>query len=968
MSDTVERLRLALADRYVLERRLGQGGMATVYLAEDLKHHRRVAIKVLRPELAAALGAERFLREIETTANLRHPHILPLYDSGEADGFLYYVMPFVDGESLRDRLAREKQLPVEDALQIAREVADALSCAHGRGIVHRDIKPENILLEHGHAVVADFGIARAIGQAAEAALTETGLAIGTPAYMSPEQATGSTDLDGRCDLYALGCVLYEMLAGEPPFGGATPVAILARKAVEPVRSLRVVRDTVPEAIDGAIAKALAKVPADRFATASQFVEALGRGVVARPRRRYRKASAITTLALVGVAVVAGGTVLLRGRAGAVSLDPQLVAVAPFDVLASDLALWSEGMMDVLARTLDGAGPLRTASPSVAARHWKGPADPAAASAFGRRTGAQFAVIGSIVSAGPDSVRLTATIVDAASARTIAEVEVRDERSRMERVADSTTVRLLRQFARVRPVGAFRSTTFAATSLPALRAFLRGEQQFRRAAWDSAMVSYREAVELDSSFALAWRRMSGVRGCGRLGGAGDDLGREYGLRAGDLNHGLPPRDSLLVAADSLFEALFDDLYDAEWFADRERLFAILEEAVRRYPDDPEVWYELGDAHVHWTVPGRSTPQTALEPLDRAIALDSAFGPAYLHVPGLALQLGREDLARRYLATYATLGDVDVTSEGMNLVHRLLAEGTPRPAALERAIDSTPAYDLFAAFLAVQALPDSAATALRLARALIASPPFGEQWIDDADFRALVLAVGLAQRGQLQEALRAAGWWQPLFARAAVLGGVPADSARMTFASWLGTPVPEEVTSSVVEAEIHVLPWWLERGDTTSLNRFAARWDSVATTNADQPAVQTLARYAADDGRAYSALARADTADAARRFMALPESACQCLLDRVITARLLGLQGRYAEAAALLDRSWAVATFPEPLEAVRRLERARFAERLGQREVAVANYVYVVSLWRTADRELEPLVEEARTAMGRLATGR
>ena len=223
LSDLQARLQDALADRYSLDRELGAGGMATVYLAHDLKHDRKVAIKVLRPELVHALGPERFLREIATTANLHHPHILPLYDSGRtaepSGALLYYVMPFVEGESLRDRLKREKQLPLDDALRIAREVADALSYAHGHGVIHRDIKPENILLESGHALVADFGIARAVSTAGADRLTDTGLALGTPAYMSPEQAAGDRDVDGRTDLYSLGCVLYEMLAGQPPFSG-----------------------------------------------------------------------------------------------------------------------------------------------------------------------------------------------------------------------------------------------------------------------------------------------------------------------------------------------------------------------------------------------------------------------------------------------------------------------------------------------------------------------------------------------------------------------------------------------------------------------------------------------------------------------------------------------------------------------------------------------------------------------------
>ncbi len=276
MTEVLPRLQAALADRYVIERELGRGGTATVYLAHDLKHDRAVALKVLRPELAAALGPARFLREIQIAARLTHPHILPLHDSDEAGGFLFYVMPYVEGESLRDRLTRERQLPLEDVLQISREVADALSYAHSHDVVHRDIKPENILFEAGHAVVSDFGIARAITAAGGEKLTETGFTVGTPGYMSPEQAAGGAELDRRSDVYSLGCVLYEMLVGEPPFTGPSAQAILARQSLEPVPRLRTVRDTVPESLEQVVRKALAKLPADRFATVGQFAEALGR--------------------------------------------------------------------------------------------------------------------------------------------------------------------------------------------------------------------------------------------------------------------------------------------------------------------------------------------------------------------------------------------------------------------------------------------------------------------------------------------------------------------------------------------------------------------------------------------------------------------------------------------------------------------------------------------------------------------
>jgi serine/threonine protein kinase/Tol biopolymer transport system component len=276
LSPPQERLRTALADRYRIERELGAGGMATVYLAHDLRHDRDVAIKVLHPDLGAALGGDRFLSEIRTTARLQHPHILPLLDSGEADGLLYYVMPYVAGETLRARLERERQLPIEDAIRIAREVADALGAAHGLGIIHRDIKPENILLQGGHALVADFGIALAVQHAAGQRMTQTGLSLGTPQYMSPEQAMGEKTLDARSDIYALGAVTYEMLVGEPPFTGPTAQSIMAKVLTERPTAPSAVRDTVPAGVERAVLKALAKLPADRFATAEKFAEALTR--------------------------------------------------------------------------------------------------------------------------------------------------------------------------------------------------------------------------------------------------------------------------------------------------------------------------------------------------------------------------------------------------------------------------------------------------------------------------------------------------------------------------------------------------------------------------------------------------------------------------------------------------------------------------------------------------------------------
>jgi len=356
---TLERLRASLSDRYRIERELGQGGMATVYLAEDLRHKRKVAIKVLRAELAAVIGAERFVSEIQTTANLQHPHILALHDSGAADGFLYYVMPYVEGESLRDRLSREKQLPIADAVRIAGEVASALDYAHRQGVIHRDIKPENILLHDGRALVADFGIALA-ATSAGSRMTETGMSLGTPHYMSPEQAMGERQLDARTDIYALGCVLYELLAGDPPFTGSTAQAIVAKVMTERPTPLSTVRDTVPEEVEDAVLTALAKLPADRFATAAEFAAAL-QGQGTGPMRRVRPTRpaappprrVVPALLVAAIAVAVWGW--LRPRPTSPTLPPSRLAI-PTPTLGGT----STGLQRQIAITPDGSTILYTA--------------------------------------------------------------------------------------------------------------------------------------------------------------------------------------------------------------------------------------------------------------------------------------------------------------------------------------------------------------------------------------------------------------------------------------------------------------------------------------------------------------------------------------------------------------------------------------------------------------------------------
>jgi len=377
MPSSLDRLKIAIADHYEIEHEVGHGAMATVYLARDLRLHRQVAIKVLLPELGFVLGPERFRREIELATKLSHPHILPIYDSGEADGELYYVMPYVSGESLRARLNRERQLPLDEALRIAAEVASALDHSHRHGIIHRDIKPENILLEDGQALVADFGIARAVSAVGEGKLTSTGVSLGTPSYMSPEQGMADPNLDGRTDIYSLGCVLYEMLAGSPPFTGRTTQALIARHSLDAVPSLTTVRQTIPEEVEDVVLCALAKVPADRFSTAGEFADALnacrqgGTGGMrrTRPGTRQRKAKprkwgvialfvalgvvAVTGAAWAGKAFVWGTWRRSATSIGPAGFKPQRIAVLYFKDLSPNkqLGYLADGLTESLINQL-----------------------------------------------------------------------------------------------------------------------------------------------------------------------------------------------------------------------------------------------------------------------------------------------------------------------------------------------------------------------------------------------------------------------------------------------------------------------------------------------------------------------------------------------------------------------------------------------------------------------------------------
>lgn len=519
MTSAAERLAAALGDRYTIEREIGAGGMATVYLATDLKHERQIALKVLRPELAASLGADRFLREVKITAGLNHPHILPLLDSGEVDGFLYYAMPYVTGETLRDRLAREKQLPVDDALQIAREVADALDYAHGRGVVHRDIKPENILLQSGHALVADFGIARAVTAAGGDHLTGTGIAVGTPTYMSPEQATASRDIDGRADQYSLGCVLYEMLAGQAVFTGPTVESIVRQHVVSAPPSVTNIRPEVPAGVVTALGRALAKTPADRFKTVGLFAEALVRnesspaGSAASRRRRL-------FLALTGaVVVVAVVSVLLLsrfGRAGApapAAVALTSIAVLPFENLsgAGPEAYFAGGLQNELLTELSKLATLTVIS-RTSVMGYSGKNTPLRQIASELHVGS---VVEASVQTNGQRLRVNVRLIDAATGadlwgqqydRTIDDVFAIQSDIVQKVVTAVGAVLTSRQRQ-----GLAESPT---PNEEAYRLFLQGREYESRSGkknWDIAQQLYERALALDPKFALAHGALSEVHG-------------------------------------------------------------------------------------------------------------------------------------------------------------------------------------------------------------------------------------------------------------------------------------------------------------------------------------------------------------------------------------------------------------------------------------------------------------------------
>src|SRR3954454_4341497 len=695
-------LQSALADRYRIERELGRGGMATVYLAHDLKHDRKVAIKVLRPELAAVLGAERFLAEIRVTANLQHPNLLPLFESGEAGSFLYYVMPYVEGETLRARLERERQLRVDETIRLVTLLGNALAYAHAHGVIHRDLKPENILLQSGQPVIADFGIALAVAQAGGPRVTETGLSVGTPHYMSPEQAAAERVIDARSDQYALAAVTYEMLSGEPPHTGPTAQAVIARLMTEQVRSLRATRPGVPVEVDRAVARALAKSPADRFGSVGEFVAGLSSPAELAPDRSGKPAARRPLLAAIGVVIAVALSVFVVRRVQRSTIDGsppdnlRVVAVLPFRNISRDTAqqYFSAGMTEEIATQLSRVAALRDLSRAAAAQY-----DTAAdrLRRMSRDLGVGSVVDGSVRLAG-DRVRIAVELTNVRTGQSLwsdqYDRQLSDLFAVQDDVAHKVTAALQATLtpAEAKRVGHAPTSDMAAYQLylralelnPVLRtenlsggalleqairmdttfaaayAQLARNQMFRsvageRAYTDSAFVAARKAIALDPELADGWFALADLESVVlKL----SDARRDY-LRALELN---PSSGGAMADLANVYVALgrFDEALD--WSLRNQELNPteshgpyhvtlglmpldddsatgrFLLAAERRFPTEPRI-----QALLAWLDLRRGSDQAALERARRMVrnAPDDTEGPPNL--AELAVVVGDSDAA-------------------------------------------------------------------------------------------------------------------------------------------------------------------------------------------------------------------------------------------------------------------------------------------------------------------------------------
>jgi serine/threonine-protein kinase len=799
--------------------------------------------------------------------------------------------------------------------------------------------------------------------------------------------------------YPAACTWWRRLAAVDPLSGRAALG-LVRSLVAmgdrtgAIRHARMHEGLVRAEIGGEPEPELAALVAELQRT-DRRAESRGAGAITRPAfeaepapglaaassppRRWLATAAVLLVALAGVGL------WLRARpATEDARDADLLAVAPFEVLEPSLHVWREGMVDVLSRTLDGAGPIRTVSPSVVLRRWSGRADRTSAEELGRRTGAGLVVYGAVAPRGRDSVTLRAALLDRVGGMAKTDVEVSGEAARIGELADSLGIRTLRVLSSSRAIGSVRRTSIGSKSLPALKAFLQGEQFYRRGLWDSALTRYDQAIGADSTFALALVRMALVLGWNppTAGEYGDR--EEYMRRATLHNHGLPPRDSLLIVADSFRIAAQEMTEPEAWARMWMSALTSVEEAVRRYPEDPMSWFELGEWRSHEPWPIAAPPAVSLEAFARAIALDPGFAPPYEHMLELLLKLGRPEEARHAAATYLALYPTSPHRSHTRLAALLLDPSATGRAEAERMLDTASVFTVWLAVIdkELASWPDTAETAIRVLRRL-GEPGRGAgggpAWVLDSIMWPQYLAHALAFRGHLHEAFAVdelllrrpsaspwSGFLEP-FVDLSLLGIIPDSLARATFghslesaAGWADVFTPRHLKG---------LPWWLSRGDTAALARFGAL--AARTARAPPtPRAALRARLLGETSLAFLDLARGDSLAAIRKLSAIPDTLCladwytaNCFHLNLTLARLLAARGEDRHAGALLDR-WRWSGGSTPSFVLATLELGRIAERLGDTRKAAECYGFVTAAWRRPDRELLPYVAEAREGLARL----
>ncbi|HUF36809.1 MAG TPA: protein kinase [Gemmatimonadales bacterium] len=753
LTEPLERLETALADRYTIERELGRGGMATVYLAHDLKHDRPVALKVMRPELAASLGPARFLREVRLCARLQHPHILAVLDSGatgpEGLGLLWFTMPFVEGETLRARLARERQLPLADALGITREVADGLHYAHQHGVIHRDVKPENILLSGGHALVADFGLARALaaGEERDERLTETGITLGTPQYMSPEQGAGERSLDPRTDVYSLGCVLYEMLAGEPPFTGPTAQAVIAKRLTGPAPPLSTARD-IPPAVDRAVSRALARVPGDRFTTSAEFAAALEPALVSdsapRPALRMpggRAGWAIALVAVLAAVVLAGWFVLGREGSGR-DAPPASAAVLPFVDLSpeQDQEYFSDGLTEELITSLSQVEGLRVAARTSSFR-FKGQSPDVRE--VGRALDVGAVLEGSVRKSG-NRLRIAAQLVSVADGYQLwsqaYDRELTDVFAIQEEIARAI-VEALR--LKLGVAGGAALSAVPTKDLEAYDLYLKGRFAWNHrtaAALPEAVRYLEQAVARDSGFARAWAALADAYVL-LVPYAGAPREETWPKARAAAATALALDSTLAEAHTALGYGTM--IYEWDWPA--------AEASFRRgIAEDPN--YATGHQWYADFLVGRGRLEEGLRRMQQAHALDPLSRIIGTELGWVYYLMGRNEEAEAQLRRTLAL-DPNYPHATLNLGLVLLVTGRYDEAIreLQRAIDLGGDYDpLNGALVAAYARSGDRATALRLLGDLTEQSRRGEI----GPFALAIAYTGLGETGRAIEELHRA----------------------------------------------------------------------------------------------------------------------------------------------------------------------------------------------------------------------